>query len=250
MNGLLQQAATFLKRNSSTILTCVGAVGVVATTVMAVKATPKALRRIEDAKETKGEDLTRIETVKAAAPAYIPTVVTGVSTLVCIFGANALNKRQQAALISAYGLLDTAYKKHKGTVEELFGEAANIRVREGIAQDMYEETTVSEDKQLFFDFFSMRYFESTMEDVLKAEYELNRKLVDEYSVTLNDFYRMLGLPTLNMEDALGWSIEAGGVWYGYSWIDFDHEKIVLEDGLECCVISMSHEPTVDYLYYQ
>ena len=43
----------FLKRNASTILTCVGAVGVVATSVMAVKATPKALILLEKAK---GED--------------------------------------------------------------------------------------------------------------------------------------------------------------------------------------------------
>ena len=54
MNKLLRSSKLFLKRNSSTILTVVGATGVIATSVMAVKATPKALTMIEKAKEEKG----------------------------------------------------------------------------------------------------------------------------------------------------------------------------------------------------
>ena len=91
----------FLRRNSSTILTCIGAVGVVATAVMAVKATPKALERIEHAKEEKGEDLTVLETINVAGPVYIPAAVTGVATIACIFASNTLNKHQQAMLTSA-----------------------------------------------------------------------------------------------------------------------------------------------------
>lgn len=101
----------FWHRNVSTVLTCLGSVGLVATTVLSIKATPKALQLIEEAKEEKGEELTKWEKVKVAGPKYIPTVLVGVSTLVCIFGANVLNKRQQASLISAYALLDESYKK-------------------------------------------------------------------------------------------------------------------------------------------
>ena len=54
----------FLKKHSSTILTCMGGVGVVATTITAVKATPKALSLLEEAKRKKGEDLTGIEKIK------------------------------------------------------------------------------------------------------------------------------------------------------------------------------------------
>ena len=46
----------FIKQNASTILTCIGATGVVATAVMVAKETPKALSLLEDAKEKKGED--------------------------------------------------------------------------------------------------------------------------------------------------------------------------------------------------
>ena len=52
---MLDRSKLYLKNNASTILTCVGAVGVVATTVSAVKATPKAMRLLDNAKKEKGE---------------------------------------------------------------------------------------------------------------------------------------------------------------------------------------------------
>lgn len=52
-------ARLFVKRNPSTILTCLGGVVVVATKITAVKATPKALQLIEEAEKEKGEKLTK-----------------------------------------------------------------------------------------------------------------------------------------------------------------------------------------------
>lgn len=115
-------ARLFAKRNASTVLTCLGGVGVVATTVLAVKATQKALQLIEEEKQKKGEELSKWEVVKTVGPKYIPTVLMGVSTLACIFGSNILSKHQQASLISAYALLDESYKKYRRKVIELYGE--------------------------------------------------------------------------------------------------------------------------------
>ena len=33
------------------------------------------------------------------------------------------------------------------------------------------------------------------------------------------------------------------------WLDFYHEKSVMDDGLECQIITMSTEPMFDYEYY-
>lgn len=65
-------ARLFVKRNASTILTGLGSIGVLATTITAVKATPKALRLIEEAEKEKGEELTKWEKVKTAVSSYIP----------------------------------------------------------------------------------------------------------------------------------------------------------------------------------
>lgn len=251
MNKLLRSSKLFLKRNSSTILTVVGATGVIATSVMAVKATPKALAMIEKAKEEKGEDLTKLETIKVAGPAYIPAAIAGISTIACIFGANILNKRQQAALMSAYALIDNSYKEYKNKVEELYGDGANSQIRSEIAKDKYEENDISKNdgKELFFDAFSSRYFESTMEDVIKAEYDLNRILAADYGVYLNEFYELLGLEAVDYGNYLGWSSCELVETYWSSWVDFNHEKITMDDGLECTIITMVMEPTFDFENY-
>lgn len=251
MNNLLQHSKLFLKKNASTILTCIGGAGVITTTVMAVKATPKAISILEKTKEEKGEDLTKLEIIKVAGPVYIPTVIAGASTIACIFGANILNKRQQAAIMSAYALLDNSYKEYKNKVKELYGDDSDRKIKEEIVKDKYEENSqfVEDEKQLFYDEFSQRYFESTTEDVLRAEYELNKMLAKEYGVFLNEFYDLLGIETVDYGDYLGWSTYELVETSGYSWVDFNHHKFVLDDGLECTIISMSMEPTFDFENY-
>ena len=70
-------ARLFVKRNASTILTGLGGIGVVATTITAVKATPKVLRLIEETETNKGEKLTKWEKVKTAVSSYIPSAIVG-----------------------------------------------------------------------------------------------------------------------------------------------------------------------------
>lgn len=235
---------SFVKHNSSTILTCIGAVGVVGTAVLTGKAVVKASKLLEEAKEEKGEDLTPMESLQVAGPTYIPAVLTGVATITCIFGANTLNKKKQAALISAYTLLDRSYKDYKEKVEELYGEVAGRNVRNELAKDKYDDNDISVDgdKQLFYDEFSERYFESTTEKVLKAEYELNKMIAVDCGAFLNEFYELLGIDRTDYGDYMGWSSFKLAETYGYCWVDFEHTKVVMDDGLECTIISMKQEP--------
>lgn len=253
MNAVLRQSKLFVKRNASTILTTAGAVGVVVTSVMAVKATPKALRLLEDAKREKGEDLTKLEVIATAAPVYIPSVLVGTATIACVFGANVLNKKQQAAMMSAYALLDQSYKDYKKKVDELYGEGSNKEVEHEIVKDKYNEsdlTATDEDgKELFYDAFSERYFRSTMADVLEAEYEINHILAQDCGVYLNEFYDQLGLDEVDYGDYLGWSTFELVETYWYCWVEFEHEKVTMDDGLECTIIHMVKEPTFGFEDY-
>ena len=252
MNKLLKKSQLFIKRNSSTILTYVGSAGVVATAVLAVKATPKALERIDQAKEEKGEELTKMEVVKVAGPAYIPAIVTGVSTIACVFGANTLNKRKQAALMSAYALLDNSYKEYKKKVGELYGEDADRHVREEIVKDKYVDEDIhleDPEKKLFYDSYSERYFESTMADVIKAQYEVNKKISDWGAVHLNEFYELLDIPAVDYGEFVGWSSGTLMDTKWSQWLDFNLEKVVMDDGLECHILTILDEPMYDYEYY-
>lgn len=253
MNNLISKSQSFLKKNSSTILTCIGTAGLVATTITAVKATPKAIMLMEEAREEKGEELTNLEKVKIAGPAYIPTAVLGVSTLACIFGANILNKRGQASLMSAYALVDSKYKDYHKKVNELYGDEAGNKIRSEIAKEKYEENPIpveDGDKRLYYDYYSNRYFEATPYEVQRAEYEVNRSLITDESVYLNDWYKNLDLEPLEQGYDFGWTTFGNKETYWQTWIDFIHEKVIMDDGLECIIVTIVQDPYSDFSDYR
>ena len=247
----------FIKKNAPTILSCIGVVGAVATTVMAVKATPKALSLIENAEEEKGGKLSKWEKVNVAGPVYIPSVITGVATAACILGSNVISKRQQATLMSAYALLDSSYKEYRKKTDELYGGDAGKQIRGEIAKDKYtgNESSLDNDKELYYDFYSGRYFESTTEAVLRAEYETNRSMFVNHAVGLNEFYEMVGLEPLPEYESLGWSCGQIEETYWHPWIEFNHEETIIDgdseynEGMKCTIIYIPFDPFVDYLEY-
>jgi hypothetical protein len=230
-----------------------GVIGVVATSVMAVRATPKAIELVEtDSRDNHNGDsfaYTKFEAVRSCWRCYIPAATVGIATISCILGAGAINKRRQSAITGAYILLDNAYKEYKSKAKELFGEDADIQIRNAIAKNKYNKNdiSVSEEKLLFYEEICGEYFERSKEEVLNAEYHFNRNFALRGYACLNELYEFLGLPKTETGDILGWSLDAGFGFYGYSWVDFEHQIVVMDDGLECLVITMPFSPTADYL---
>ena len=242
----------FWNQNGSTILTCLGGAGVIATAVVAVKSTPKALELLKEAEVEKGEELTRVEKIKMAGPVYIPSILIGIGTLSCIFGANIMNKRHQAALVSAYTLLDSSFKEYKQKVKNVYGEDGEKTIRAELAKDKLKDVDLDEyedeyedEKQLFYDEYSKRYFRATNETVLRAEYELNKLLAEDCYVGLNELYDLLGIDPVDYGEYVGWSSAQMFEMYWSSWINFHHEKVEMEDGMECFIIHFT-EPMADF----
>lgn len=125
-NKIITQSKIRLKHGSPTILTCLGAIGVVATSVLAIQATPKAMRKIRADScinhDGDPDAYTKTEAFQSAWLCYIPASLVGMSTIACIFGANILNKHQQATITSAYALLSNAYQDYERKTKEIFGE--------------------------------------------------------------------------------------------------------------------------------
>lgn len=241
----------FMKKNGATILTGLGAVGLVATSVATATATVKAVDILNAAKEEKGEDLTKMEVVKATAVTYVPAMVFGAVTIACIIGSNTINKKTQTSIMGAYVLLDGAFKEFKAKVEETYGKEAVENIRSEIAKDHYEEAevTATDGKKLYFDMFSGRYFEAQPELVVLAQMDVNRILHQDGCVDINEYYQTLGLPHDPAFDELGWSIGKLHDYYWESWIDFTHEPTEVGGGLECTIINIEQEPFLDYLDY-
>ena len=245
----------FLKKNSATILTVAAAAGVITTSVLSAKAAIKASRVLAHKEEEKGEKLTFEEIISAVWAIYIPPVVAGMSTIACVFGANILNKRQQASLASAYALVDSSYKEYKAKLKELYGEEAHNNIVDAIAAEKCDEVHISAggltsaytqeiesdaEPRLFYDEYSGRYFETTIEKVLLAEYHLNRNYILRGFARLNEFYEFLGLEPTDYGETVGWDI-CGEI----HWIDFNHRKAFIgddNDGFECYIIEMPYYP--------
>lgn len=245
----------FLKKNSATILTVAAAAGVITTSVLSAKAAIKASRVLAHKEEEKGKKLTFEETISAVWTIYIPPVVAGMSTIACVFGANILNQRQQASLASAYALVDSSYKEYKAKLKELYGEEAHNNIVDAIAAEKCDEVHISSggltsaytqeiesdaEPRLFYDEYSGRYFETTIEKVLLAEYHLNRNYILRGFARLNEFYEFLGLEPTDYGETVGWDI-CGEIY----WIDFNHRKAFIgddNDGFECYIIEMPYYP--------
>lgn len=239
---------TAIKKHSPEILTGIGIAGMITTTVMAVRATPKALILIEERKEEIGaEKLEAMDMVKTAWACYIPAAITGTLSVACLIGASSVNARRNAALATAYTLSESALKDYQGKVIEMFGEKKNEAVKDAIAKDKVEKNPVvtreviitEKGNTLCYDAISGRYFKSDIEKIKKAECELNRQMLDDMCVSLNDFYYEIGLDSVKLGDELGWNVDSG-------YIDLSFSSQLASDGTPCLVIDYSVAPRYDY----
>lgn len=248
ISGILKNVRKTMKKHSPEILTGIGIAGMITTTVLAVKATPKALILIE--REKKKQDLDKlmpVETVKIAWPCYIPAAVTGVMSIACLIGASSVNVRRNAALATAYALSETALKEYRDKIKETIGDKKEQSVRDAIAKDRIERNPVSNREiiitergnSLCYDVVSGRYFRSDIDKIKKIANELNRRMLDEMDVSLNDFYYEIGLSNTKLGNDLGWNINDG-------FIDFNFSSQLADDGTPCLVIDYSIAPQYDY----
>lgn len=238
----------FLRSNSTTLLSIAATVGVVVTTVLAVKATPKAEEKIRDIPKKENEELSKKEIIKATWKVYIPTLLVGTATIGCIIGSNSLSRKQQAALAGAYVVLAKNYKRYKDQVIQFFGEDADKKVKDAIAKDEVENERrpVSSDVCLFYEEHYGEIFQRSMLEVLSAEYEMNRRFITNGEVPLNDFYDLLALDHRLDTEELGWGQEDVFDACQCCWLNFEHQLTVTDDGMEIYTITVDAPPTPNY----
>ncbi len=243
LSNISKGIRTAVTKHSPEILTGIGITGMITTTIMAVRATPKALILIEE----RGNSLTPIETVKAAWTCYIPAAITGCLSIVCLIGASSVNVRRNAALAAAYTLSESALKEYQEKVVEHIGEKKEQSVRDAIAKDKLNRDPVA-DRQviltdkgstLCYDAISGRYFKSDIDKIKKAVNDINKNLLDDMYVSLNDFYYKIGLDNTKIGDDLGWNIENG-------LIELHFSSQLAADGTPCLVMDYQVAPKYDY----
>ena len=96
LSNFIKVVKNYTIKYSPEILTGVGIAGMVMSTIMAVKETPNAME--ESKKLERNGNTSKLEYAKKVIPCYIPSIVTGVSSVACIIGASKINSKRNAAL--------------------------------------------------------------------------------------------------------------------------------------------------------
>jgi hypothetical protein len=197
-----------LARKSPDILVGVGLAGLVSSTIMAVKATPKALKLQEEANA-----ITPKEKVVASWKCYIPTAITMGLSIGCVLGGHNINLRRNAALATAYSLSEQALQDYHEKVTESIGPKKEQNIIDKVQQKTFKESdaykTVNNyiltgDEILCFDAMSRRTFVSTQNKIDRIILDLNQQLNAYDAVEVDDWYRAIGLNTPDLAKNMYW----------------------------------------------
>ena len=248
ITNIIKGIKASISRHSPEILTGIGIAGMVTTTILAVKATPKAIKLIEAEKKAKHVDaLSPVDTVKTVWKCYIPAAMTGVSSIACLIGSNAINAKRNAALTTVYTLSEMARNEYKEKVIETIGEKKERTIKEKVDAERIKKDPVSKKEviitekgtTLCYDHVFGRYFKSDIDLINRAMNKINREIVINMYASLNDFYAELGLSPVEMGYDLGWNIDDGT-------IEIEPSSQLADDGTPCLVIDYSVSPKYNY----
>lgn len=209
--------------------------------ITAVKATPKALELIEEAKKEKRytdfagqtqvcEKLTKREIVKTTWKCFIPTVALEAASLGFLFlgariGLNVeLTAKNAAIMAGSYSVMNNVYKEYEGTVKEMLGQETHDNVLDEMAKKRINETPIDDayiinthkGDTLCYESLTGRLFLSDKNEIEKALIHAGWVCVEDgwCGISANDYFELLGLEGVDpFGDYFGW-YKPFGVTYG------------------------------------
>lgn len=247
----IKNVINFCKQHASLITALATSAGVIATGVTAAIDTVKAQKVLAEREDR--ETMTTTDKVKTCAKSYIPSAAVGALTIGGVFLLKKVTPIEIAAVGGGVMSYKKLYEKYSGVVKNRFGEPVHNAIIDEIehadqtdiqAECLCEIVTADfEDDTdplcVFYDTYSKRYFASTKQKVLQAEYHLNRNFALGMCPSVNDFYELLGI-----EKVAGGDCDMLDIPYedGLQWIDFRHERKTFRDGSPYYEISTMIDP--------
>ena len=259
LSDLLEKGKMFWSNNDTGILTGVGVVGTVSTAILTGRATIKAVRIIDaetaklkekfpdDAADPRmNRELSTQDKVKLVWPQYVPPVGVGAVTVTSIIMANRIAGKQAAALAAAYSLSEKAFTEYKEKVVEKIGQNKETDIHDDIVKDKMKKYPVNTreiilagtGEVLCFDIMSGRYFQSSVEEIKKAENNTNFEIVHHMYASLSSFYDRIGLPATGFSDMLGFNVD--------NRCEVKFSTQMSSDDRPCVAIDFHYAPVPDY----
>lgn len=173
MNRSINKVGMKAKKHSPEILVGAGVVGVVASAVMACRATTKLSEILDETKNTvdiihsgmengeivdksgvaheyteedgkKDLTITYAQTGVKLVKLYAPAIVLGGVSIAAILGGHNILRKRNIALSAAYVAVDKSFKEYRGRVVDRFGKELDKELRYGIKAKEVEEKIVDE----------------------------------------------------------------------------------------------------------
>ena len=270
VKGIANIIAAFAKEHTPELLIGLGIAGGVTSTILAVKATPKAVKKIEAAIDDVNEQLLHdavekgqseyspidrlrpADVVKVCWKDFLPTAITGVASVVCIVGGTNVALRRNAALITACKISEMTIKdlqEYKAKATEELGDAKNTEV-EKVVDDVNAERRIHDIDMscvaisgngpiLYFDKMGGQWFRSDKESIREAVNQVNHSINSDMCASLNDLYDQLDMPNTIAGNILGWDAD-----HGLMTPKFVSK--LTSSGVPVVVFTTSIEPRVNY----
>ena len=189
------KAGLKLKKHSPEILVVGGVVGLVASGVMACKATTKLSAILDDSKEQielfdkvaanpemvneeytvedaeKDKKIVKVQTAVKVAKLYAPAVAIGVVSIGAIFASNNIMRKRNVALGAAYATVDQAFKDYRNRVVDRFGEELDKELRYNLKTKEVKETVEDENGKKKTVKKNIKYMDSPMPSEFAVIYD-------------------------------------------------------------------------------
>lgn len=170
VSGAFGKVSFKLQKHSPEILMAVGVVGVVASAVMACRATLKVEEIVDDTKEKmdkiheskekgctavgmdysvedakKDTALVYVQTGFKFVKLYAPAVTLGALSVTSILASNNILRKRNVAIAAAYTAVDKSFKDYRSRVIERFGQEVDKELRYNLKAEKTTETVVDEE---------------------------------------------------------------------------------------------------------
>lgn len=223
------------RKYTPTVLSLLAVGGVVLTVIQAIKDYNKCQTKIKTLQNDSMADKIIVVT-----PCFIPTISLAAGTIACILGANTLNQRNQAILISALESVKAHYGLYRREVIKRYGKEADEEIEYSICRlhsnGHITDLDCPDSKILFMEPYSRIIFEAYERTIMDAEYHFNRNYALTGVAHYNDFLDMLKIAPVSGSDTIGWDFSSGLV-----WVDFFH-RMEKHNGKDVCVIYTEYPP--------
>lgn len=245
LKPMLKKAIKAIDKNSPQLLTALGVVGFGTTCILIARETPKVLTMIEEAKDENG-DISKADMIITGAKGYWPAITTGGMSVACIVLSAVISKQRYAGLLTAYIASKTSLDEYKKSVVEALPEEGQKMVEDIHAKKQMKKDPETSENMVerrgavkCYDSWSGRYIPVTYNELKGIENQLNKVMVHDGVVYLEEVYDYLGINSTKPSLRYGWSMERDGFVTVNPMTTFDDQM------RPCYSLSFTPEPTYD-----